>query len=62
MKNVFYNIKICVKQITQISFNLLFYNGGLLIVFLEAKSGGLSFYDRRWNRLERRLGSLTPSS
>lgn len=34
----------------------------MLIVFLGAKSGGLSFYDRRWNRLERRLGSLTPSS
>ena len=24
------------------------------------KREGLSFYDRRWNRLERRLGSLTP--
>lgn len=37
LKMMFYNTKkICVKQITQISFNLLFYNGGLLIVF----SGG----------------------
>ena len=29
-------------------------------VFFGAKSGGLTFYDRRWNRLERRLGTLTP--
>ena len=56
---MFYNIKkICVKQITQISFNLLFITGDLLIVFFGAKSGGLSFYDRQWNRLERRLGAL----
>ena len=60
---MFYNIKkICVKQITQISFNLLFLTGGVAYSFFGAKSGGLSFYDRRWNRLERRLDALTTCS
>lgn len=41
LKMMFYNIKkICVKQITQISFNLLFITGGLLIVFFSGLKAG----------------------